>query len=339
MKKLCWLVMVFAAGVLAGCGGGSSSPQNTAPAAAPQAEAPVVVKLATVQNEQHPYAVMSYEMKEQIEKRSKGNLVLELYHNGALGDERAIVEGMQFNTIGMGITTSASAGNFLPDISVFEMPFLFATEQEARKAVDGPVGQKILAKFADIGLKGIGIAEQGFRNLTNSKRPVKTVNDIQGLKIRVMENELYLDMFKALGANATPMAWGECLTALQQKTIDGQENPVVTVYTFHLFESQKYMSMTHHTYSAGLVLMSKQFYDSLKPEYQTIINEVVKEAIKNERATLDKQVSEQLQALRKEGMEIVENPDLKSFRDKLGAINEKYGKRFEAYLAEIAANK
>ncbi len=304
-----------------------------------QAAAPTVIKLATVQNEEHPYAVMSYMIKEEVEKRTNGAVVIELYHNGALGDERGILEGMQFNTIGMGITTTGSAGNFLPDITVFEMPFLFGSEEEARKAINGPVGQEILGKFDNIGLKGIAFAEQGFRNLTNSKRPVKTVDDINGLKIRVMENELAIDAFKALGANATPMAWGECLTALQQKTIDGQENPLITISTFKLQDSQKYLTLTRHTYSAGVVLMSMQLYNSLPEDVQNIIKEVVAESVVMEYAMLDTQQAEHLQILKDAGMEVVEDPDLESFKAKLTGVIEKYGARFSDYLAAIEAGK
>ena len=304
-----------------------------------QAAAPTVIKLATVQNEEHPYAVMSYMIKEEVEKRTNGAVVIELYHNGALGDERGILEGMQFNTIGMGITTTGSAGNFLPDITVFEMPFLFGSEEEARKAINGPVGQEILGKFDNIGLKGIAFAEQGFRNLTNSKRPVKTVDDINGLKIRVMENELAIDAFKALGANATPMAWGECLTALQQKTIDGQENPLITISTFKLQDSQKYLTLTRHTYSAGVVLMSMQLYNSLPEDVQNIIKEVVAESVVMEYAMLDTQQAEHLQILKDAGMEVVEDPGLESFKAKLTGVIEKYGARFSDYLAAIEAGK
>ena len=304
-----------------------------------QAAAPTVIKLATVQNEEHPYAVMSYMIKEEVEKRTNGAVVIELYHNGALGDERGILEGMQFNTIGMGITTTGSAGNFLPDITVFEMPFLFGSEEEARKAINGPVGQEILGKFDNIGLKGIAFAEHGFRNLTNSKRPVKTVDDINGLKIRVMENELAIDAFKALGANATPMAWGECLTALQQKTIDGQENPLITISTFKLQDSQKYLTLTRHTYSAGVVLMSMQLYNSLPEDVQNIIKEVVAESVVMEYAMLDTQQAEHLQILKDAGMEVVEDPDLESFKAKLTGVIEKYGARFSDYLAAIEAGK
>jgi tripartite ATP-independent transporter DctP family solute receptor len=294
-----------------------------------------VIKLATVQNEQHPYAIMSDLIKKRVEERTKGAVKVELYHNGSLGDERAILEGMQFDTIGMGITTSGSAGNFLPEVSVFEMPFLFSSEAEARKVVDGPVGQKIIAKFDNIGFKGLAFAEQGFRNLTNSKRPVKTADDMNGLKIRVMENELAIAVFNALGANATPMAWGECMTALQQKTIDGQENPMNTVYTFNLYESQQYMTLTRHTYSAAVVLMSKNLYDSLSKEVQTIVAEAVNESIVMERNMLDVQVAEHLKALKDKGMIVEENPDLQSFKDKLKGVTEKYGTKFETLLAEI----
>ncbi len=295
---------------------------------------PVVIKLATVQNEQHAYALMSYKMKEDIERLTNGGIILELYHNGALGDERAILEGMQFGTIGMGITTSGSAGNFMPDITVFEMPFLFDSVEQARRIIDGPVGQNILAKFDQVGLKGLAYAEQGFRNLTNSARPVKTAADMNGLKIRVMENELAIDLFNAMGANAIPMQWGECLTALQQRTIDGQENPIMTIATFNLHESQKYLTMTRHTYSAAVVLMDMNLWDSLSPEYQKILRDVIAESVVMERKHLDDMDAMYVSGLQEKGMEIIE-PELATFREKIGPVLEKYGKRFAEHLEAI----
>jgi len=353
-KKLWSLALVFVLVLTAfgGCGGGGGASSSSAPAPAssaaststpastpPTSEDTIVIKLATVQNEAHPYAIMSDIIKEQVEEKTGGTVVVELYHNGALGDERAILEGMQFNTISMGITTSGSAGNFLPEVSVFEMPFLFSSEAEARAAVDGPVGQKILEKFDTIGLKGFAFAEQGFRNLTNSKRSVTTADDMNGLKIRVMENEMAIDIFNALGANATPMAWGECMTALQQKTIDGQENPMNTVYTFNLYESQSYMTLTRHTYSAAVVLMSKEQYEALPPDVQTILADAIKESIGYEREMLDNQVAEHLQALKDKGMQVVEDPDLQSFKDKLVDVNKKYGEKYSELLVEIESGK
>ena len=303
-----------------------------------QTAEPIVIKLATVQNEQHAYAIMSYKMKEDIERLTNGGIILELYHNGALGDERAILEGMQFGTVGMGITTSGSAGNFMPDVTVFEMPFLFDSVEQARKVIDGPVGQNILSMFENVGFKGLAYAEQGFRNLTNSRRPVKTVADMAGLKIRVMENELAIDLFNALGANAIPMQWGECMTALQQKTIDGQENPLTTIYTFNLHESQKYLTLTRHTYSAAVILMDMNLWQSLSADYQKILKDVTADSVAMERKYLDDEDAKYLSGLRERGMEITE-PDLASFRAGIGPITEKYGKRFAGHLGDIAREK
>ena len=303
-----------------------------------QAATPIVIKLATVQNEQHVYAIMSFKMKEDIERLTNGGIILELYHNAALGDERAILEGMQFGTIGMGITTSGSAGNFMPDVTVFEMPFLFDSVEQARKTVDGPVGQNILSMFDKVGLKGLAYAEQGFRNLTNSRRPVKTVADVAGLKIRVMENELAIDLFNALGANAIPMQWGECMTALQQKTIDGQENPLTTIYTFNLHESQNYLTLTRHTYSAAVILMDINLWQSLTAEYQKILQDVIVDAVAMGRNYLDEQDAKYLIGVRERGMEVIE-PDLASFRSRIGPVTEKYGKRFVSHLEAMAHEK
>ena len=261
--------------VAAGCG---SSKPETKPAGAPAQPEVKTIKLAHVVNEKDPYHITALKYKEVVEAKSQGKIKVEVYPNASLGDERALIEGMQMGTVHAGVITNGPIGNFLPELAVFEMPFLFASEAEVYKVLDGPVGQKMLAQFDKINLKGLAFAERGFRNLTNSKRPVRTPADVAGLKIRVMENPVFIDTFKALGANAVPMAWTEALTALQQKTIDGQENPVNVVYAFKLQETQKYFSMTKHTYSPATIVMSKKFFDSFDKASQEILVQAAKES-------------------------------------------------------------
>jgi len=181
------------------------------------------------------------------------------------------------------------------------MPFMFASPEEAYKVLDGPVGKKVLDKLDAINLKGLAYAERGFRNLTNSKKPVLTPADMVGLKIRVMENPVYIDTFKTLGTNAVPMAWTEALTALQQGTIDGQENPINVIYSFKLNETQKYLTMTRHSYSPALFLMSKKVYGSFNKEIQEILVKAAQEAAVYERKWNAEQMSEQLKTSERKG--------------------------------------
>jgi tripartite ATP-independent transporter DctP family solute receptor len=297
-----------------------------------------VIKLAHGVNEKDSFHIAAAKFKELVEKRTKSKVVVKIYPNATLGDERTVIEGLQYGAIDMSVLTSGPVANFLPEISVFEMPFLFNSEKEAYKILDGPIGQKVLDKLDKINLKGLAYAERGFRNLTNSKRPVLKPEDMKGLKIRVMENPLYIDTFKALGANAVPMAWPETLTALQQNAIDGQENPVCVVYSFKLYESQKYLSMTKHTYAPAMFLMGKKVFTSFDKKTQGVLVKAAREAAAYERKWNAAQMGEQLKVLKENGMQIVE-PNLARFRAAVKPVFKKYGAKFGKLLNEIQAAK
>ena len=294
--------------------------------------APQVIKLAHVVNEKDGFHVAALKFKELVEAQSE--ITIELHPNADLGDERTLLEGMQIGTIDMGVITNGPVSNFYPEIAVLELPFLFSSNEEAYKILDGPIGQELLENLSKVGLKGLAYAERGFRNLTNSVRPVQTPEDMKGLKIRVMENPVYIDTFKALGANATPMAWTEALTAMQQGTIDGQENPVNVLYAFKLYETQKYMSYTRHTYAPALFVMSLNLFNSLDADTQKLFRESAQAAAEYERQWDMEQEAQQLAALKENGMQVAE-PDLKPFKDAVQPVYEKYGEKFGTYLKAI----
>ena len=216
---------------------------------------PVTLDLAHVVNEQDAFHVAAVHFKELVEERSEGAVSVEIYPNAELGDERTLLEGMQIGTVDMGVITNGPVANFVEEIAVFELPFLFPDRESAYAVLDGEIGQELLGELERVQLKGLAYAERGFRNLTNSQRPVREPGDIDGLRVRVMENPVYTDTFRALGANATPMAWTEALTAMQQGTIDGQENPVGVVHSFNLDETQTHMTMSRHTYAPAIFVM------------------------------------------------------------------------------------
>ena len=319
------LVVVFA---VAGCGGAEKKPEAK-PAAGPQ-----IIKLAHVVNEKDGFHIAALKFKELVEARTKGAVKVEVFPNASLGDERTLIEGMQIGTVAMGVITNGPVANFLPEIAAFEMPFMFASPEEAYKVLDGAVGKKVLDKLDAINLKGLAYAERGFRNLTNSKKVVKTPADMAGLKIRVMENPVYIDTFKTLGTNAVPMAWTEALTALQQGTIDGQENPVNVIYSFKLNETQKYLTLTRHSYSPALFLMSKKVYGSFNKETQDILVKAAQEAAVHERKWNAEQMSKQLKALKDKGMQITE-PDVAAFQAAVKPVYDKYGPKFGTLLEDI----
>ena len=293
-----------------------------------------VIKLSHVVNEKDAFQIAALKFKELVEAGSE--YIIEIHPNAELGDERTLLEGMQFGTIDMGIITNGPVSNFSPEIAVLELPFLFATNEEAYKVMDGPIGQELLDNLSQVGLKGLAYAERGFRNLTNSKQEVLTPADIKGLKIRVMENPVYIDTFKALGANAVPMAWTEALTAMQQGTIDGQENPVNVIYSFKLAETQKFMSFTRHTYAPALFVMSQNLFATLDADTQKLFKDSAQTAAEHERNWNKEQEAQQLAAIKDLGMKVSET-DLAPFQEAVAPVYEKYGKKFEKYLDRIKA--
>ena len=300
------------------------------------AAAPKVIKLGTTVNEQDSFQVAALKFAELIKARSKGEYVVEIYPNGALGDERAMLEGMRMGTMDMGIITSGPFVNFVPEFGVLDMPFLFSNPSQAHKVLDGEVGREILAKLEEVNIKGLAYAERGFRNLTNNVRPVHAAGDAKGLKVRVMENEVYTSSFRALGVNAVPMAWPEALTALQQGTVDGQENPVNVIHAFTLLESQKYVTMPRHAYAAAIFTMSKQLFDKLSQAMQKTVLEAAQEAAAHERAWVADNEARQLAELKQQGMIVDEKPALESFKAAVRPVYEKYP-AYAPYLQRIRA--
>ncbi|MCD8351217.1 MAG: TRAP transporter substrate-binding protein [Planctomycetaceae bacterium] len=282
------------------------------------------IKLGTTVNEQDSFQIAAEKFAEIVKDRTNGEFTIEIYPNGALGDERIMLEGMQMGILDMGIITSGPFVNFVPDFGVLDLPFIFSNNAHAHAVLYGPIVHGILAKLDDVGIKGMAYAERGFRNLTNSVRPVANATDIKGLKVRVMENEVYTTTFQALGVNAVPMAWSETLTALQQGTIEGQENPVNVIHSFKLWESQKYVTMTRHAYASAIFTMSKRLFDRLPAEVQTIVMDAAQEAAVYERDWVAQNEARQMDELKQHGMEINENPDVESFKAAVQSVYDRY---------------
>lgn len=326
------LVAVLFSFGIAGCS--KKVPSSTSSQSQPVIK-PKVIKLADVVTKKDSYNIAAEKIKEIVEKKTNGKIQVEIHPNGDLGDERTLIEGLQQGTIDMAITANAPVANFLPETSVLAMPFLFHSPDEAYYILDGPAGQKILTDMESIKIHGLAWAQNGFRDLSNSKRPVKTAANVKGLKIRLMQNPLYVDTFKELGANAVPMAWGDCLTALQEGTIDGQENPVTIFYHFKLWESQKYLTLDRHTYSAAPIMMSLKVWNSLTPQEQNIFTEAAIEGAKASRKFCNDNEAEQLKEIKDHGVQIVANPDIDSFQKAVEPVYKKYGPKFGDLLTQI----
>jgi tripartite ATP-independent transporter DctP family solute receptor len=238
-------------------------------------------------------------------------------------------------------TSSSPLVGIVKELGVFDLPFLFANEKEADAVLDGPAGQYFNKKLEAAGLVNLAYWENGFRNLTNSKHPVAKVEDFNGVKVRVMQNNIFLDTFKTLGSNAVPMAFGEVFTALETRTIDGQENPYVTIDTSKFYEVQKYLSVTRHAYTPFLILYSKKLWDQLNPQEQAALREAAIEGQKVERATIRAQSDKALAGLKTKGMVINEITPAEQRRmfEKVKPVYDKHAAGIGAEAINVVFNE
>ena len=301
------------------------------------AMAETVLQLGTTVNEQDSFQVAAEKFAELVAERTNGEYKIEIYPNGTLGGESEMLDSMSMGMLDMGIITSGPFVNFSEDMGVLDMPFLFASNEEAYKILDGEIGKELLATLEDAGLKGLAYAERGFRNVTNSVRPVTSAADLAGLKLRVMENEVYTATFKALGVNAVPMAWPEALTAMQQGTIEGEENPINVIYSYGLWDyNQKYVTLDQHSYSTAIITMSLDVFNGLDEATQQIFLDAAQEAAEYERAWVAEQEAGQLGEIKAHGVEVVEDPDVDSFREAVKGVYDAFPK-YADYVARIQA--
>jgi len=264
------------------------------------------IRVSNGVNADHPVGNGLAKMNQCVGEKSGGKMKLQGFWGGALGGDLQATQALRSGTQEMVITSSSPLVGILPDLGVFDLPFLFANAKEADAVLDGPFGQYIADKLPAVGLVNLAYWENGFRNLTNSRKPVQKVEDFSGVKVRVMQNNIFLDTFKSVGANAVPMAFGEVFTALETKAIDGQENPFVTIDTSKFYEVQKYLSITNHAYTPFLVLYSKQLWDKLSPDEQKTLQDCAAVG-RDEQRKVSRELSEQsLANLKKAGMQVNE---------------------------------
>ena len=274
------------------------------PAAAQYAER--TIKFTNGVNEDHPVGAGVKRMQEVLNQKTGGKIKIAAFWGGAAGGDLPATQALRAGTQEMVCTSSSPLVGIVKELGVFDLPFLFANEKEADAVLDGPAGAYFNKKLEEAGLVNLAYWENGFRNLTNSRKAVTKVEDFDGLKVRVMQNNIFLDTFRTLGTNAVPMAFGEVFTALETKTIDGQENPFVTIDTSKFYEVQKHVSVTRHAYTPFLVLYSKKLWDQLNPQEQAVLREAAMEGQKVQRATNRDLNAKSLEALRAKGMTVSE---------------------------------
>ena len=260
----------------------------------------------------------------EVEKASGGKMKVRGIGAAALGPDvqmqNALIGGAQEMMVG----STATLVGTVKEFAVWDVPFLFTSEKEADAVLDGPVGQKLLDSLQAKGLVGLVYWENGFRNLTNSRRKIENAEDLAGIKLRVMQNPVFLDTFKAAGASPVPMAFSELFTALETKAVDGQENPYTTILSSKFYEVQKYLTVTNHVYSPWILLVSKQWWDKLSADEKKIINDAAIASRAFEREDTRAQAKKALEDLKAAGMEISVMPEAEvaKLRDKAKAVTQ-----------------
>lgn len=263
---------------------------------------------------------------EDLAKRTGGKLKAKGFANASLGSDvqmqNALIGGAQEMMVG----STATLVGIVKDFGVYDLPFLFNNEQEADAVLDGPFGQKLGAKLQDKGLVGLVYWENGFRNLTNTKHPINKLEDLQGIKLRVMQNPMYIDMFNSFGANAVPLPFSELFTALETKTVDGQENPVNTIQSSKFYEVQKYLALTKHVYSPWILLASKKWWDGLSADEHKAIQEAAVASRDFERKDSREAAVKAVDFLKKHGMQVsvISDAELGRMRDKAKPASDKF---------------
>ncbi len=324
MKKLLTALSVASMLALVACGGQSeeTSGENGETASGETK----LMKLAVVTPEERSLTQGLYKFQEIVERETNGSIKVEVHPNGALGGDREVLEGLQLGTIEGTTVSTGPVAQFAPRFAMFDLPFLFTDVDVAYEVLDGPIGVDLLNDLPEQGIIGLNYWENGFRHMTNDVREITLLEDIKGLKIRTLENDLHIDMWRELGANPTPMAFTELFAGLQQGVVDGQENPVGNVTTSNFYEVQEYLTKTGHIYNASLFLISKGFWDTLTEEEQAIMTKAADEARDYQRELNQQEELEAYDFLEENGMTITElsQDEQKKIFEKVQPVYEKY---------------
>lgn len=285
------------------------------------ANAEMKVKLGVVTKPGSAQNIAAEKFKELIEQRSNGNIKIQIFHSASLGNETEILQQVQMDTVQMAIITGGPFDTFDPIVRVVNYPFLFKSNEQADQILDGPLGAQILKSIESSGFKGLCFSENGFRNLTNNKRPVKSPEDVKGLKIRVMASTIHKAIWQDLGANPTPMPW-PIYTELEQGVIDGQENPLWVMEVYKFYEIQKYMTLTRHVYSFHIDVASLKWWKTLDSKTQDMIQKAMYEAAVFQRKQNRDNNAARLKFLKEKGMKVEEHPDIAAFRAKVANLKD-----------------
>ena len=304
------------------------------------AHAQTVLKIGYTPPKDSHYGVGSTTFCDEMEKGTQGRYKCQQFPGSALGGEREQIESVQLGTQDMVNASTGALGNFVPETKIVDIPFLFRDYDHARKVMDGPIGQDLLKKMQSKGLVGLAWTENGFRHMTNNKRPIMHASDAAGLKVRTMENKVHMDGYKTFGLLPTPMAFPELFGALQQGTVDGQENPIPVILASKFAQVQKHLSLTGHVYSPAVLLLSTKVWDKLSEADKKVFVAAAQKGGVAQRKRVNEDEANGIAQLKKDGMQVIEQVDGESFRKAVAPAYVAFAKEFGAErIAAIQAVK
>ena len=292
--------------------------------------AQTTLKLGHPQSSTSAFHFGAQAFADEFARLTQGKYKINLFPSGSLGGEREMVESVQLGTLDLVVTSTGPVGNFVPETLITDIPFLFRDYDHARKTLDGPIGQEILAKFPGKGIIALAWTENGFRHLTNSKRAVVKPDDVKGLKVRTMQNPVHIQAFQSIGVQPTPMAFSELFTALQQGVVDGQENPIPVILSSKFSQVQKHLSLTGHVYSPALLLMSPALWNKLSDADKAAFREAAKVGVAAQRKKVNDDEAAGIAQMRADGMEVVVAVDGNAFRTALTPVWTDFAKKYGA---------
>ena len=303
---------------LTGCGNSNAVQDNAGDAAAnPET---VTIRFGHSGTEDHQYNVFAERFKEVVEEESNGAIAVEIFPNAILGNDREMIEGMLMGQLEMFVGSSTTS--WVPETAITDMPFLYRDYEHAYSCYDGFLFDELGARFEENGMTLLGYVSIGWRNISNNVRPINSVADMEGLKIRVPDMEVYSATFDAMGATTVTVSLNELYMSLQQGVADGQDNPASTFWAQSFYEVQDYMTLTHHMLGTNFVLMNSDWLSGLSEENQNIIREAAKEAQAYQRENLEGTEDKLIEQIREAGVEVNEPSDIQSFRDACSQVPE-----------------
>lgn len=302
-----------------------------------------VIKAGHAASTEHLAQKSFVKFKEIVEKNSNGRIKVEIYPNGELGGEREMLEKVLLGDLTMVAPSSAPLEAISKDIVLWDLPFLFKDHETAYRVLDGEIGQEVLDSFSDKGIIGLTYWENGFRHVTNNKKPITSVKDMRGMKIRTLESPMQISIWSSTGAKPTPIAFTKLYEALQNHTVDAQDTPLALIYAQKFYKVQKYLTLSGHTYSPWPVVINKKFFDSLPPDLQKVVKDAAIETRDYNRKLSIQDEAKALKLLQEEGMEVTKLSDAQKaeFKEAMSGIYEDVKRdvgeeKFNKLMKEVA---